>query len=430
MKIVLIIMPQFSPSSYPVVHRARFFTNHLEEFGWKPIVLTVEPQYLEEEPDWEFHKLIPKSLEIIRTPALSAKWTRKFGVGDLGIRSLWHHLRSAKKICKERKIDLLFIPAPPWHPFLIGPMIKKSFKIPYILDYTDPWVSSMGEYAPLWKKSYWFRKMAIWLEPFVVRHADHIVSVSDGTNEGIRSRYPFLKPEQFTSIPLGGEASDFEAIRKNPTKNNFFKENNGFFNFVYTGAMLPKAYGTLRTLFSALKKIEKDDPSLYSRIRLHFIGTTYAVNPSKRLVTPVAEEMGLSGIIYEYPKRVPYLEASTLLKQADAILAFGSAEPHYTASKIYPCILADRPLLAIYHEASSVVDVMKETKAGEVITYSTDRPVETKIEQIASTIKKMMRAEYAKPKTNWQAFEKYSARNMTKRLVDVFNCVLKAGGSQ
>jgi len=32
----------------------------------------------------------------------------------------------------------------------------------------------------------------------------------------------------------------------------------------------------------------------------------------------------------------------------------GSNERHYTASKIYPALLAQRPLLAVYHEASSV----------------------------------------------------------------------------
>ena len=43
---VLIIAPDFTPSSYPPALRARFFAQHLPEFGWKPIVLAADPEQL------------------------------------------------------------------------------------------------------------------------------------------------------------------------------------------------------------------------------------------------------------------------------------------------------------------------------------------------------------------------------------------------
>ncbi|MBI4983132.1 ATP-binding cassette domain-containing protein [Candidatus Woesearchaeota archaeon] len=127
--------------------------------------MSVEPRYLEEEPDWEFSKLIPESLEVIRTKALPYQWTRCIGIGDLGIRSFFHQLQAAKTICKQRKIDLLFISGPPWYAFLVGPLIKKRFGIPYVIDYIDPWVSPVGLAAPFWKKLYWYTKIAGFLEP-------------------------------------------------------------------------------------------------------------------------------------------------------------------------------------------------------------------------------------------------------------------------
>ncbi len=422
---VLIVAPQFSPSSYPPAQRIRLFTNHLPAFEWKPIVLAVEPEFLEEEPDWEFAKLISPDLEIIRTKALSAKWTRKIGIGDMGIRSLWHQYKTAKKVCQKRKIDLLFISGPPWHTFLVGPWIRRSFGIPYVLDYIDPWVSAMGENSTPWEKVYWFRQMAIALEPAVVRDAAHIISVSEGLNSGILSRYSFLKKENFTAIPYGAEKSDFDSVRQGPKTNRFFVPRDQLFHIVFVGAMMPKAYGTLRALFNAMKKIEKDRPDLYRRIRFHFIGTTYAVNTNKELVNPVAREMGLSDIVHEYPQRVSYFEARTLLIQANAILAFGSSEILYAASKIYPCILANQTLLAIFHSNSNVADVVREANAGELITYSTDQPVETKVEEIAAALKKITQPGYVKSKTNWQAFEKYSANNMAGKLARVFDEIVQ-----
>ena len=121
MRTVLIIAPQFSPSSYPPAQRVRLFAAHLEAFGWKPVVLSVTEDSLEETPDRDFEKLVPSSLEVLRVRALPARSTRPLGIGDLGIRSYFALRSKAAAICRTRKIDAVLIPGPPWHPFRIGP---------------------------------------------------------------------------------------------------------------------------------------------------------------------------------------------------------------------------------------------------------------------------------------------------------------------
>ena len=49
-----------------------------------------------------------------------------------------------------------------------------------------------------------------------------------------------------------------------------------------------------------------------------------------------------------------------MLTHASAILLLGSMERHYTASKLYPALLARRPILALFHEASSVVSILRD----------------------------------------------------------------------
>ena len=60
-------------------------------------------------------------------------------------------------------------------------------------------------------------------------------------------------------------------------------------------------------------------------------------------------------MVTETPDRLDYLDALAVLTHASGILLLGSSEPHYTASKLYPALLARRPVLAVFHEKSSVV---------------------------------------------------------------------------
>jgi hypothetical protein len=421
MKTVAIVAPQFAPCSYPPAIRVRFFTNHMKQFGWHPIVLTVEPQYMEEPRDWEFSRMIPDDLDMVRVRALPPKWTRKLGVGDLGIRCFPYMVRELRQLCRQRHIDALFIPGPPWHTFMVGPKIKREFGIPYVIDYIDPWVSSWGDGEPIWKKAFWYRQMAILLEPFAVRHVDHVTAVSEGTNNGVRSRYPFMPSDMFTAIPYGGEPADFEYLKNNPRPNSYWDKDESNFHVCYVGAMLPKAYDTLRALFSALIQIREQNPALYSRFRFHFIGTTYDPDPKRGLVMPVAKEMGLEGIVTEHPKRIPYLEAMNVLCQSDALVAMGTSERHYTASKIFPCILAKRPLLAIYHEDSSVVAIMRKAKVGELVTYSDRGPVLTKISEIREKLTDIAMNPDGGPALDLSHFEDLTARKMTSKLA----CILE-----
>lgn len=421
MKTVLIIAPQFVPSSYPPAQRVRLFTNHLASFGWKPVVLTVRPEFLEETPDPEFAKLVRPDLEIVRTRALHTRLTRCFGLGDLGIRALYFQIKEAKKICRERKIDAVLIPGPPWYSFLAGPALRKHFGVPYVLDYIDPWVVPTGKRANVFTKAFWYRRLALWLEPAAVRGAARIVAVSEGTNHLLKTRYPFLNDAVFAAIPYGGEAADLEAAKKNPSPNRIFTPGDGLFHWVYVGAMLPKAYGTLGAILDAVKRLQIEQPELFQRMRFHFVGTTYAPNASRGLVTPLADARGLSGVVTEHPSRVPYAEANTLLTQADAVLAFGSDEPHYTASKIFPALVCGRPLLAVYHEKSSVLDILRKAGTGLAVSFSENRPLSGKLEEITDALRRFMSGAPVRVETEPGAFEEYSARSMTKKLAEVLS---------
>jgi glycosyl transferase family 4 len=405
---LVIVAPSFAPASNPPTQRVRFFARHLPTFGWRPTVLSVDPQFYEDRLDPEITSLVPPDLEIIRTPAWPARVTRRLGVGDLGIRAYWPMRRALRQLHP----DALFIPGPPWHTFLLGP----AMGVPYVLDYIDPWVSSAGADGRWWTKAFWYRQVALRLEPRAVRGASHITAVSDGTNDGVRARYPWLPAERCTGIPYGVEPSDFDALRQRPRPQQIWAAGDGNIHLVSVGAMLPNGYETLRALFAAIR--ERADP----RLRLHFVGTTYETTPRAPLVEPIAREMGLGDVVTEHPARVPYLDALNLLCSADGIVALGSSEAHYTASKIFPSIFARRPLLAIYHEASSVCEIVRRSRGGTLVTYSDTKRAEEHVHAIADALRCMFA--YDPAVVQWDVFEEYTAERMTERLAAVLDrCV-------
>jgi hypothetical protein len=405
-KHVVIVAPSFAPASNPPTQRVRFFARHLPTFGWRPTVLSVDPRFYEDRLDPEITALVPTDLEVIRTPAWPERITRRLGVGDLGIRAYWPMRGALRRL----RPDALFIPGPPWHTFLLGP----AMGVPYVLDYIDPWVSSAGADGRWWTKAFWYRQLALALEPRAVRGASHITAVSDGTNDGIRARYPWLAAERCTGIPYGIEPSDFDALRANPRPQHIWPVDDGNIHLVSVGAMLPNGYETLRALFAAVH----GNP----RIRLHFVGTTYEANPRAKLVEPIAREMGLGDVVTEHPARVPYLDALNLLTLADGILALGSSEAHYTASKIFPSIFARKPLLAVYHESSSVCDIVRRSRGGTLVTYSDEKRAESHVTEIADALRGMFA--YDPATVRWDVFDEYTTERMTGRLAAILDrCV-------
>ena len=426
MKRVLIIASDFAPSSLPPATRVRFFARHLPAFGWEPIVLTVEPEHYEGAVDPENEQLLSPSLEVIRTGAFSTRWTRKIGIGDIGMRSLWQHWRAIKRICREGKIDLIFIPVPPYVPMVLGRLAHARFGIPYVIDYIDPWVTEYywklpkAQRPPKWRASYWLSRT---LEPFALKKVSHITGVSTGTTDGVIDSYSWLAPGQATEIPYGAEAGDFAYLRQHPRPNSIFDPNDGLVHMSYVGACIPAMHPAVRAVFQAVRAGLARLPETFERLRLHFVGTSYAANGhAPQSVLRLAREEGIEALVDEQPSRVAYLTSLQIMIDSHALLLVGSDEPHYTASKVFPYLLAGRPLLAIFHEESSVVRILGETGSGRVISFNDRDTAASRVAEISEWLSEMAAPRGgSEDAAKAQAFRSYSVREMTSKLAGAFD---------
>jgi Glycosyl transferase 4-like domain len=434
-KCVAIVAPDFVPSGTPPALRVRFFATHLQEYGWDPIVIATDPGWYDWQTDPENVRLLPANLDVIRTPALPLSWTRKVGIGDIGLRTLMYQWQALRRLCRAGRVDAVFISISPFYTAVLGRLIWQEFKIPYIIDYIDPWVNDFyltqpTAQRPGGRKWILAHRIARLIEPFALKHVAQLTSVSHATMDGIYRRYPWLADVDTTEIPYGGEPGDWDYVHEHPRRNHVFDRNDGYFHICYVGTVGAGMRSTIRALFAALRCGLDRKPARFDKLRLHFVGTTYAAGAHRRnQVLDIAEETGVTAAVSEHPGRIPYLDTLQVLSDSSALIVIGSEEPHYTASKLFPYILAGRPLLAIAHESSSIVRIMQDTGAGSVTTFNDSHPSKTRVTEIMTSLDSILSLPVDwQATTRWDAFQKYTTASMTALLVQVLDHALVARG--
>lgn len=412
---ILIISPHFPPSNLAAVHRSRLFAEHLPDFGWEPVIITVDEKYYEESLDLNLVKLLPPGLRIEKVNAFPV--TRPRLIGDIGLRAFLQFYRKAKRIIRSEKIDFLYIPIPSFYVALLGRWLHSSTGIRYGIDYIDPWVHTFPGSNKLFSRHWFSTRIARWLEPMAVKKASLITGVAEGYYKGVQERNPHLMHACiFGAMPYGGEQKDHEKVKELGLKPYLFHKKNGKLQLVYAGAMLPKAYGPLEALMKSIVA----DPATFQNFEIHFIGTGKTSDDDKGYnIKPLAEKYNLwQTYIFEYPKRIPYLDVLVHLEAADGVFVLGSTEPHYTPSKVYQGILSRKPILAFLHEASTAGQVIATSGAGIVLLFNEEN-FKDRIRDISAEMFRqyiVLKKQYDFTNVNMDAFAEYSAHQVTGKL--------------
>lgn len=429
---VLILTPHFPPDSSAATHRMRLLAPYLAELGWEPIVLTADPAGYEQPIEPGLLALVPPDLHVERYHPWSPQWTRRIGIGDLGLRSMVPALRAAWRLLRRESIDALVITTYPVYTAALGPVLKRRFGVPFVVDLQDPWVGAWGRSvgggpagAPD-LKSRASRWVAAVLERPVFAAADGIVGVSARTYEDVQARLPAARGARCAEIPLGGDERDFEAVRRWPTCGRPFDPQDGLVHLCAVGTLLPVGVEVARALFDALAELRRRSPDRAARLRLHFFGTSNqrSADAAPR-VLPLAVDAGVADLVTETAGRIDYVNAVRVQADASALLLLGSTEAHYTASRLYPALLARRPIVAVYHAASTVSGILRgHTRPPTVRLVQLEAghaPAEYR-SAIASALDACAEGpQYRGSDVDSSVFEEYSARTMAGRLATLLS---------
>jgi hypothetical protein len=415
MRNLLIIYPHWPPSNLAGVHRPRLIANFLQEYDWKPIILTVSSIYYEETLDLEIEKTIAEGIEVIYTKAFQI--TKPRIVGDIGLRAFPFLYQAAIDLIGTRKIDFIWLPIPSFYVSLLGRVLFEKTKIPYGIDYIDPWVRDIHNRKDL--RSKLSLQVAKWLEPIAVKKASMLSGVSEAYYRPTLTRNFSKRMIAHVSMPYGFDPRDHEIVI-----------NNLIFPWVnvkdcqpllYAGAFLPNAHLYIKCLFKVISnKVAQGQWD--SRRHLFFIGTGAYTGLG---ISDYAEKFGIGNIVHEFRERFPYLHILNFLSSAHIVLAIGSTEQHYTASKIFQALLSKRPVFSIFHKESSAVSILETCSAENyLVKYDPEMSIASFEAAIDNKLIQLFE-ERVHWKPDLSKLEQYSAQSSAKTLVSKLNEIIK-----
>ncbi len=370
---------------------------------------------------------IPSDIEVHKVKALPIKHTRKIGMGSLSIRAYWHVKKKGNELLQKNKFHLVYFSTTAFHVMALGPYWKRKFGVPFVLDIQDPWRNDFyldkprSQRPPKFFIAYNIDK---YLEAKTVPSADGIISVSKAYCDTFRQRYPAVTEKKCRVITFGAAQKDIEVMQQfvHTSQVTLSKEK---INAVYVGRGGHDMAFAAEIIFKAFALGLTQNYELYSKIHFWFIGTSYAPKGAgAKTIYPIAVKNKVENYVTEITDRQPYFESLFLLQQAQLLVIPGSVDTAYTASKIYPYVLLNKKMLAVFYQSSSVVSMLKELNYGKVVAFDHEKQTaETYVNECYEKLDELLKT-VSPVKYDRVKFEPYLAYSKTKEQVDFFNEVI------
>ncbi|MGC1464029.1 MAG: glycosyltransferase [Terracidiphilus sp.] len=254
-------------------------------------------------------------------------------------------LRAARRIIKERNIDLVLITVPPFSSVLLVEKLRKEFPhLAIVVDFRDEWLStaidlvgfSRGERA---------RSVARNVEASAVANATAIVAVTEAARHEIRDRYPLEPESKFLLLPNG-----FDATRLRRYTPSSEPRPDGAIIVTHIGTVYASTEPS--TLVEAVQSLP---PEVKSRLRFRFIGHIEEQRFRDALLQ--------LGDLVELRGFLPQREALAAMNETDYVLLVQHGRLNI-AAKLYDYIGGGKPVLATVHPDGPERLLLQEVQAG------------------------------------------------------------------
>lgn len=426
---ILIITYYWPPCGGAGVQRWLKFAKYLPEYGWEPIVLTVDPEYAEYPVlDEDLHKDVADNLTVIKTKApktlfsLYKKLTGRLeipyggfsnedkpGTRDKVIRFIrgnfflpdprrgWNKyaVKSIKKIIKKEEIKVILTTSPPHSTQLIGKKIKKETNITWIADIRDPWTDIY--YTGKLYQTFWAAMINKKLEASVLRTADKILVTCNATRNLFQAK---LQKEQarnkIITLTNGFDEEDFHIQNyKVPEK----------FIITYLGT-----FADNYNIDGLLNVIENMESDIDQSIIIRFIGGISA---------SIVDKLNrYKNLISEFIPYMNHNEAIKALMESSALLLVipaASKTQEMIPGKLFEYLAAKRPIIAIGPKKSDVADILEETNSGKIFENNDSPEIKEYLSELFENFRE------GKSTAQSTGIEKYSRKEITGNLVNLLN---------
>ena len=412
-KNILIISYAFPPSARSGIYRILHFSEYLARRGnYRPFILTVAPEYYEQEDALEksLLKTISNNIVIVRTGCFqlresflnafagksgkraneksysvindkSAQKTRTIGnwqkIKDIFTDELFSFpdrqlgwlpfaVKSGLNIIRQKKIDIILSTGAPWTSLLIGRILSGLTRLPLVLDYRDPWIDNPFHQSG---NSQIYNGFSRFLEKNLVNKASAVVLNTDSLRRAFVKKYS--KHHKFHVLHNGFLEEDLRA----DVEVDFVVGSDDFI-FIHTGDI----YGN--------RSIDNFLIAFKECVQRHVLGQKLA----KICLIGVDENLGrkcrllLGGLIFNecciLSERIPHDNCIAYLKKSQCFLIFQQDTTIQVPRKLFEYLALRKPILAITPNNGETARIIKNNDGGIVVSDKT--------ENIISAIKDMV----------------------------------------
>ena len=410
MKKVLMIAYHFPPIAGGGVFRTLKFTKYLPDFNWQPIVLSVKKSKFSQVDETLLGE-IPDAAKVHRTNTVESK-IHRWGASFIGINPKWYQipdaflgwlpfaLLKAKQIIKKEKPDVIYSTSPTVISHLVAMMLKKETDLPWVADFRDPWTQNFNINYP----TKIHKKIDGYLEHKVAKYADEIISVTEPIKIDFIKQYKDILPEKCIVITNGYDSDDFKNIK--------IKKSDKF-----TISHIGSFYGNVSPAFflEGVKNAIKERKSLEKDIEILFIGRASKENwgiANEYELGEVVREIGYSS----HEKAIQYMTDSTCLL---LIIGLGKKSRLLFSGKIFEYIASGTSIIATVPTDGVAANLIRETNTGTVVNTDDVDGIKNAILDFHDKWKEGK----LKIEPDWDIIEKYSRKELTKKLANVFDDV-------
>lgn len=419
------IAPYFVPRRRVGSLRPYKFVKHLQSFGWKPVVFTIDSANAEL-TDTEkralrgvkvnhitppFDRTTGKSAgsDVDPDPRVWAEWSdwiaewfdRQVPM-DTWVFLFWSAYAKILRQAKSVDPDLIWSTGDPWSGHWLGRKLSDELEKPWIADFRDPWtLSGLSLRERSWFSSRADRK----LEKKFISAADKIIFTAQASEELYKKTYS-LKPDKTDTIYNSFEYPDLN----DPVDKNLRWEaeiDDSKLNLIFFGS-----FRRLSPIDSIAKAVSELPVSNQNLLQIHSFGTLESEDKK------TLDRFGITDQFVTHEKVVPE-QAPAVFERADILLVSTSCERNsIIPAKLWEYMISDKPILSITPNPE-IGGILKKTGAGVHYHNSETKEIAALLERAVEN--KLKGKPVLNSERNPNQIKQYSAKNNTRKLAQIMD---------
>ncbi len=384
MRKVLVITYYWPPSGGPGVQRILKFCKYFPEFGWEPIVLTVnngdypnlDYSMEQEVADLNIRVIKTKTFElfnlyklIIGKKSIPSFELNQPNKGFLSTISRWLRMNcfipdarkgwipygviAGRDLLTKENIKVIFSSGPPHSLHFIAKKLKEESKIPWVADFRDPWTDLF--YLEGYNRLKISKAKDVEKEMQILSGADLITTVSPSIYNLLMGKNLRNKVEIITN---GYDEDDFLGVEsKANTKNSLV--------ISYVGSMaksqIPESF------FMAMCELNKKN----IQVKIQFIGNVHPEAVSLIEKMKITNQINSIGYV-PHNDAIKYMIASNYLL---LVVPNTNNNRGIITGKVFEYLRSKTPIICIAPTDSDVAEIIHETHGGFIFNYDDSKGI-------------------------------------------------------